>query len=107
MDDTSKLLVMLLAALGVGFAVFMILREVMCWYYKINRMVSLLEDIRDVLRKDGGPVAAGAGRVTELPGNNAGPEIRPPKDEPCSCAACGTPTSPNDKFCPKCGASLG
>lgn len=107
MDGTSKLLVILLGSLGVGLAVFMILREVMCWYYKINLMVSLLEDIRDVLRKNGGTVATDVGRVAGSPKHNVAPEIRPPKDEPCSCAACGTPTSPDDKFCPKCGASLG
>ena len=29
----------------IGFLIFLILREVMCWYWKINMVVRLLEDI--------------------------------------------------------------
>jgi len=28
----------------IGFLIFLILREVMCWYWKINTIVRLLED---------------------------------------------------------------
>ena len=31
--------------LVIGFLIFLILREVMCWYWKINTIVRLLEDI--------------------------------------------------------------
>lgn len=29
----------------IGFLIFLILREVMCWYWKINTIVRLLEDV--------------------------------------------------------------
>jgi len=31
--------------LVIGFLIFLILREVMCWYWKINTIVRLLEDV--------------------------------------------------------------
>jgi len=31
--------------LVIGFLIFLILRELMCWYWKINSIVRLLEDI--------------------------------------------------------------
>jgi hypothetical protein len=30
---------------------FLIGRELVCWYFKINKITSLLEDIRDELKK--------------------------------------------------------
>lgn len=33
-------------ALGIGIIVWLLLREVKCWYFKINKIVSLLEDIK-------------------------------------------------------------
>ncbi len=48
-DTIAKSLGLLLACAVAGLIVFLILRELMCWYYKINRIVSLLEDIKDSL----------------------------------------------------------
>jgi len=31
--------------LVIGFLIFLILREVMCWYWKINTIVGLLDEI--------------------------------------------------------------
>lgn len=46
--DTSSALIMLLAVLFV----FLIARELMCWYWKLNKMVSLLERIDEKLDLD-------------------------------------------------------
>jgi len=35
----------------IGFAIFMVLRELFCWYWKINRIMEVLEEIRDRLPK--------------------------------------------------------
>src|SRR6056297_289607 len=32
--------------------IFLILREVMCWYWKINESISLLKEIRDLLKNN-------------------------------------------------------
>lgn len=51
----STFLIILLIIVGVG--IFFLLREVFCWYYKINKTIAtlekqilLLEDIRNLLK---------------------------------------------------------
>lgn len=41
------------AIIAVGFLLllFLVGREIVCWYFKINKMVELLEEIRDSLKK--------------------------------------------------------
>ena len=48
MDDV---VVIILAALLIAFIVFLILRKFICWYWKVNRIVSLLEGIQASLYK--------------------------------------------------------
>ncbi len=53
MGDTGGTL--FLGALIVGFVIvmFLVLREVVCWYWKINRGIELLTEIRDLLKVRG------------------------------------------------------
>ncbi len=37
-------------AISVLFVLFLIGRELVCWYFKINQTVALLEEIRDLLK---------------------------------------------------------
>lgn len=55
MDSQTQ--VLLLNAIGggmlfaiIGILIFLLLREFWCWYFKINRIVSLLEDIEENTR---------------------------------------------------------
>lgn len=48
-DFTSGILVNIVVAI----IVFLILREVICWYWKINRNVALFTEIRDLLAAKG------------------------------------------------------
>ena len=41
----------LLIALCIMFLFFLLGREIVCWYFKINKTVELLEEIRDSLKK--------------------------------------------------------
>jgi TM2 domain-containing membrane protein YozV len=43
MDNIVDLLVLL----GIMFLFFLLGRELVCWYFKINKTVELLEEIRD------------------------------------------------------------
>lgn len=53
----EEALVAILAACLIIFVVFLILREVVCWYWKINRIVELLEAIYHQLGgKEGRPI---------------------------------------------------
>jgi hypothetical protein len=39
----------LFLSIVISIAVFLLLREVFCWYFKINKRISLLSDIKDEL----------------------------------------------------------
>lgn len=39
-----------IVALGVMLLFFLLGRELICWYFKVNQIVVLLEDIRDSLK---------------------------------------------------------
>lgn len=54
-------LVAILTVLAVVVVVFLIVREVFCWYWKINQTVALLTEIRDLLASRGdGPRSSSA-----------------------------------------------
>ena len=46
----------------VSLVVFLIIRELVCWYWKINRIVELLEEIRGHLSALSGTVPTGSAR---------------------------------------------
>jgi|GEM_PF-1053848 len=39
-----------IVAIAVGLIIFLAGRELFCWYWKLNKVVSLLTEIRDQLR---------------------------------------------------------
>jgi len=39
-----------LVGIAVALVVFLICREIVCWYFKYNAMVALLTEIRDLLK---------------------------------------------------------
>ena len=65
-----------LAAIVIGLAivlvVFLLVREVLCWYWKINKTISLLTEIRDLLARGG---VASLPSSTQ-PGSSADPRLR-------------------------------
>lgn len=51
----------ILIALAVVVVVFLIVREVLCWYWKVNQAVALLTEIRDLLaRRSNSPMPSSA-----------------------------------------------
>lgn len=40
-----------LIAIGVWIVLFFLCRETVCWYFKINKITSQLEDIKNLLKK--------------------------------------------------------
>jgi hypothetical protein len=48
--SVSNPLVAAAVALAILVVIFLVFREVVCWYWKINRMVALLESIDATLR---------------------------------------------------------
>lgn len=43
-------IVHVITILVIAIVLFLIFREIVCWYWKINQFVKLLEEIRDLLR---------------------------------------------------------
>lgn len=43
---------MFLISLGIIFLFFLLGRELICWYFKINQITSLLTEINESLKKD-------------------------------------------------------
>jgi hypothetical protein len=46
MDD----FVILSMTVAIALIIFLFCREIVCWYFKINKTVELLEEIRDPLK---------------------------------------------------------
>lgn len=46
----AEVLVTILILIIISFIIFLILRELVCWYWKINEAIEILRDIRDILR---------------------------------------------------------
>lgn len=51
----NQQLSLVITGLAVTFIVFLIGREVVCWYWKINKHIELLEEIRDLLKGQNNP----------------------------------------------------
>ena len=61
-EFSNEILENLVKMILVGIGLFFLLREVFCWYYKINAMKGIMEDqrkvliqIRNHLKKDASP----------------------------------------------------
>lgn len=44
-------LVAILVGLAILIVVFLLVREMLCWYWKINKAITLLTEIRDLLAR--------------------------------------------------------
>lgn len=49
--DTASAVIALLVVFFIILTIFLICREIVCWYFKINKTVELLENILIELRK--------------------------------------------------------
>lgn len=93
MENNSFLGNILGALVVIGIIVVIIslvLREVACWYWKINESVGLLHEIRDLLARNQ-PISSPQGQ--ELVGMKR-------------CPDCNENNSPDTRFCTRCGRSL-
>jgi len=61
--DIASSVLLILAVLAVIGLVF---REVVCWYWKINRNVALLTDIESLLKPAGAKCAENTALLTEI-----------------------------------------
>ena len=87
----DEVVIGILVAFFVAFIVFLILRELMCWYWKINRIVSLLEGIQASLSK-----------LNRTPERSVAvlPQLPPYKE---ICPFCKEPSIKAQSICDVCG----
>jgi hypothetical protein len=50
MESSSADMASTLIVLGIIVVLFLLFREVVCWYWKINRRLEMLTEIRDLLK---------------------------------------------------------
>ena len=96
-DDFAGWAFMVLSVLVI---VLLILREVVCWYFKINSMLGVMTEIRDFLSQ----LAKSQSQAnTLLLPTQIGEDALPIK-----CSRCGTrfESSMHGKFCDRCGEQL-
>jgi len=82
---------------------FLLAREAMCWYWKINIMVGLLEDIKTML---GGRQTGESTHSPTLKTFHVAPLPTSPSVVKIKCPGCGQDTSADGNFCESCGLSL-
>ena len=90
----EELWVGILVASFFAFIIFLILRELMCWYWKINKIVTILENIQSslIVSKN----KAEKTNNSEYVENLLTPDIE-------ICPFCKEPSIKADKICNICG----
>ena len=109
----------LLVVLIVLAVIFLVLRELVCWYWKINQHIALLTEIRDLLSAKG--ISNASQTVTSLsstgatdisaPGLTTSTSSTAPQKPDTGprgiCPNCDSQIALNSSECPKCKAQFG
>jgi len=100
---------MLLVVLLILIVLFLIAREYVCWYWKINERLSELQQIRTSLQaielKLGAAAGATGGAVAGATGAAPARVVEAHRSTG-SCSKCSKPLSPGDRFCEYCGTPV-
>lgn len=48
-DESAGMLLVLLVSLGIGLIIFLICREILCWYFKTSKIESKINEIEGQL----------------------------------------------------------
>lgn len=91
----------------ITIVIFLICRELVCWYWKVNQSVALLTEIRDLLKNQAGPAETAMSPV--LPASV--PRQKVPAPAPAgpmgTCPNCSSVIPMSSIDCPRCKASFG
>jgi len=74
-NDMAAIAAYFLGSLLIAVLVFLMFREVLCWYWKINEGLGLLREIRDGLETLNRAPAAAAGPDAAAPAPGDAPEL--------------------------------
>jgi hypothetical protein len=93
----------LLIALIIAIVVFLICREIVCWYWKINIRVKLMEDTVAKLKS----ISKKLNKISEkLDGTEVVDEESPSVDAEIDCPNCQKTIPSGSAFCEYCGQKL-
>ncbi len=96
MFDMTGLFSSLIITLVVLLVIFLIGREFVCWYFKINEQLAVLKDIRTLLREN----------TTLLQDIEGKKEIDKPKEEKTQAPKRSPQDIYESGYCPECGSKL-
>lgn len=84
----------LIVIFAVSVIIFLICREIACWYFKINQRISQQSMIIDLLKEI----------KTSL--NHSNKQVRSQVPQAKSCTECGAAIKEGSGFCEQCGVKL-
>jgi hypothetical protein len=91
-----------------AIVIFLIGREIVCWYFKINARLSVLEEIRDLLKVSALKEDNIVPPVLVEKAVQAEPFIKPQEAAlPAICPSCRKEITTNTEACNHCNAWLG
>jgi len=90
--------------LVVLFVIFLVIRELMCWYWKINQGIELLTEIRDLLANQSAFRREPTIQSSDLPPLAA--SVPTSTNSLGTCPNCSAEIPLSSKACPKCKASF-
>ena len=94
MDNFGALVGAMLVVAIVGFLLFLVLRELYCWYWKINRIIEILEAIQSNTGRSPLGIGGSQGDIAVVqPSISPGTEI---------CPFCKEPSSRGNSVCEHC-----
>jgi len=113
MDDVGAVLAVIIGVVAGLMILFFLLREVMCWYWKINQRVGLMEDIlKELSRIPSQPESAASAKPsstaleeTMKQGDTSG-DVKAVSEGMVACPKCGVPQLAKRKTCLRCGTAL-
>ncbi len=91
---------MMLIGLLVGFGIFLILRELMCWYWKVNSILAVLERIEARLGHAAAPPSYASNPPPSYGVTAAGVPAGVATE---TCPFCHEPSSRASSVCETCG----
>lgn len=98
--DFGSIIGILIVVLVILFVIFMLMRELMCWYWKINEVVSLLKSIDNKLSRNS------SNSVFDQTGTSSSIPVGSTNYKKCSQCSKLYEASFTGEFCDQCGAKL-
>ncbi len=94
--------------LVIAIVIFLVCRELVCWYWKINQSVALLTEIRDLLKSQASTAQTSLQSALSVPASRQTVEPESVSTGPMgTCPNCSSTIPMSSIECPRCKASFG